>query len=678
MKTFKNCGLALAMAAALAMTTGLTACSSENELTETPNAGQPAQPTTKGVKVTVTAGIADPTPSPSHAGEGSGAQTRSAVTTDGTTRTLKFTEGDRLYVYGDIEDAADDPEEPSVYTTLAGYLDIDATSITDGTSATFTGTLYTYQNDGNGKEIVDYDFGGADPLDRCNYNSPYAYLIHSNMKSGVYEIDDNKEFFCYNEKLFADDVETLMTTCLIVSGEYSSGSFALGSNNPIFNCTFSGLAAEHDYTATMVFDGNISYTYNFTTVGSGVGTIVIAPTFYGEWSRTITIKDGETEVGTIDLGTKDMKAKVYNVTRHWTGNCFAKLVSGSVNLASVTDNIVALDGATLTGSLANNVKISIAAGATVTLSGARINDNDAGTGQRWTSGKYAGLTCLGDATIILADGTTNTVRNFGSPYPGIQAAYNGTGSGKEYTLTIRGGSQGTGQLITRGHSSGAGIGSAGASDCGNITIEGGTINASSSMAAGIGSGFGIGKADKAATCGNISINGGNVTATGGGDSNRGSAGIGSSSMISRCGNISISGSPTVNATGGNFGAGIGSGGIPQNASLSGTCGTITISLSGGSVTATGGQYAAGIGTGALGTCGSINVERHPGASTQYVTVTADRNNGHAVGGLYDIGKGPSGIIKDGESNGTVNVRSNVRTYNNSQYTGNSSDGYDHN
>ena len=181
MKTFKNCGLALAIAAALTMTTGLTACSSENDLVETPNVEQPTQPTTDGVKITVSAGISDD------------ATTRSEVATEDGKRVLKFTTGDRLYVYVDIEDAAADPEEPSVYTTLAGYLDIDATSITDGTSATFTGTLYTYQNDGNGKEIVDYDFGGADPLDRCNYNSPYAYLIHSNMKSGVYEIDDNKD-----------------------------------------------------------------------------------------------------------------------------------------------------------------------------------------------------------------------------------------------------------------------------------------------------------------------------------------------------------------------------------------------------------------------------------------------------------------------------------------------------
>ena len=195
MKAFKNCGLALAIAAAVVMTT-MTACSSENDLTETPNVEQPAQPTAKGVKVTVTAGIADPTSSPSPAWEGSGAQTRSAVDASSGNRVLKFTAGDRLYVYGDIEDEGADPGE-SVITILAGYLDIDATSITDGTSATFTGTLDTYQYNKHDSEWekVNYDFKGADPLAACNYNSPYAYLIHSNMKSGAYGIDAEKTFF---------------------------------------------------------------------------------------------------------------------------------------------------------------------------------------------------------------------------------------------------------------------------------------------------------------------------------------------------------------------------------------------------------------------------------------------------------------------------------------------------
>jgi len=71
------------------------------------------------------------------------------------------------------------------------------------------------------------------------------------------------------------------------------------------------------------------------------------------------------------------------------------------------------------------VKISIAAGATVTLSGVTIN------GTNSVSCWWAGLNCLGDATIILADGTTNSVKGFYENYPGIHVP-----SGK--TLTIQG------------------------------------------------------------------------------------------------------------------------------------------------------------------------------------------------------------------------------------------------
>ncbi len=56
-------------------------------------------------------------------------------------------------------------------------------------------------------------------------------------------------------------------------------------------------------------------------------------------------------------------------------------------------------------------------------------------GSQDTECLWAGLTCLGDATIVLADGTTNTVTNFNRNYPCIQAA-----EGK--TLVIKGGAAG--------------------------------------------------------------------------------------------------------------------------------------------------------------------------------------------------------------------------------------------
>ena len=97
------------------------------------------------------------------------------------------------------------------------------------------------------------------------------------------------------------------------------------------------------------------------------------------------------------------------------------------------------------------------------------------------------------------------------------------------------------------------------------------------------------------SCGNITITSGTVTANGG----LYGAGIGSGFDRSSCGKITISGG-TVTATGGLDGAGIGSG---YNHS---SCGKTTIS--GGTVTATGGESGAGIGSGCMqSSCDKITI-----------------------------------------------------------------------
>lgn len=253
-------------------------------------------------------------------------------------------------------------------------------------------------------------------------------------------------------------------------------------------------------------------------------------------------------------------------------------------LDTVQHNLVAQDCDTLTGELQHNVKISIADGATVTLDGVSINANGS-----WTTGNYAGITCLGDATIILKDGTTNTVTGFRHDYPGIFVPQN-------KTLTIKGETAGTGTLTARSNvhpadDCAAGIGAGYGNACGNILIESGAIAANGGKR-----GAGIGGAVNA-SCGTITINGGTVDATGGAFG----AGIGSGGEISYssdpCGTITIKGG-TVTATGGEYGAGIGSGDI-------GKC--QSISITGGIVIATGGSKATGIGSGNYGTCAGITI-----------------------------------------------------------------------
>ena len=274
----------------------------------------------------------------------------------------------------------------------------------------------------------------------------------------------------------------------------------------------------------------------------------------------ITITDGVTSV----TATKGFDA--YNsIGAGYQGSCGTVTIGGNVgaiskspytfpvitDLSTVDGNYTALNLETLTGTLAGNYKISIAAGATVTLKDMTIVGTDNSDYQ------WAGITCEGNATIILEG--TNSVEGSSYYYPGIHVP-------KGSTLTIRG----TGSLTSSGKGGGSGIGGIGVSDgnrsyCGNITIEGGIITArAGEYAAGIGGG-------KNCNCGNITITGGTVTAYGGTKS----AGIGSS-MGSDCGNIRITDGVTKVTvySGANYAIGPG---------INGSCGSVRIGSNSGGV-----------------------------------------------------------------------------------------------
>ena len=253
-----------------------------------------------------------------------------------------------------------------------------------------------------------------------------------------------------------------------------------------------------------------------------------------------------------------------------------------VNLANVTTAYTAQTYDCLYGTLGSEVQISIADNAVVWLGGVSINADGTMTGE------YAGITCLGNATINLADGTTNTVRGMADDYSGIFVPHNDTDEddegdeGDEYTLTIRG----TGTLNAFGGQNSAGIGANSRYDSGNIVIAGGIINATGGEnAAGIGSGF-------------IS-----------------------SSQTNFCGDITISGG-TITANGGNYAAGIGS-------AEYGSCGSIEITTGVTKVTATKGSGAPNsIGPGQNGSCNSVTI-----GDTQYWGwVSTSMEDGYQNGG----------------------------------------------
>lgn len=347
---------------------------------------------------------------------------------------------------------------------------------------------------------------------------------------------------------------------------------------------------------------------------------------------------GENSAYTADLRYLGTRPAMEEIEMNTFLNLGLDLSVGTANphfkdLSLLQGDLTAQDGDILSGTLANKLKISIAEGASVTLSNANINEN--GT---WTDGDYAGITCLGDAIIILEG--TNTVKGFNSTYPGVQAGPDGT------TLTIGG----SGTLNATGGSDGAaGIGSGKSTSCGNITINGGTIIATGGPnGAGIGTGYTNAQGSGNISCGIITITGGTVTAYGG----ENAAGIGTGqsrhgTQIRRneCGGVNISGG-MVTATGGENGAGIGSGyGRGTRYNPISYCGDINIT--GGTVVATGGSNSAGIGTGNTYTfgnsnCGNITIT--PGVTS--VTATKGTSARDSIG--RGKGKGTCGTVMFGD------------------------------
>ena len=320
--------------------------------------------------------------------------------------------------------------------------------------------------------------------------------------------------------------------------------------------------------------------------------------------KTVTWTSSNTSVATVDAngnvtGVAAGTATITAQAGDKTATCVVTVTDApiAIDLSKLTAAYEAQNGDVLTGKLAGNYKISIAKGATVTLAGVTI------TGENSSDFKWAGITCEGDAIIILKDGSTNTVKGFSAEYPGIHVP-------SEMTLTIKGETAGNGKLTASSNGGGAGIG-------------GGNIN-----------------------CGNIEIQGGNITATGGSYA----AGIGIGSFKS-CGTITISGG-TVTANGGEYAAGIGSG-------YQGDCGAITIS--GGSVTATGGEQGAGIGSGKYGTCvgititkgvTSVTATKGTGATNSIGAGDSGRCGTVTIGGTLDSGGNPVGGTTGAKSEDT--------------------------
>lgn len=569
-KELKNFCLAATILVAGA---SLASCSSSDDIAE--NNQQPVENPTAPKIYTMTI----------QASKGDGATTR-ALTLSGSTLNATWATTENVYVKkgSDWADGSLQPQAGGTTATLKGKLSKVAINPNDELTLQFPRS-----------GAIDYT-GQVGTLDdiAANYDYATASVTVASVNDGNITPKDDANFvnqqaivkFTLMDKDKANNYAAINATQLVVNVGTTNYTINPASATDVIYVAIPGFSGQTvTLTATV---GSYTYTYQKLDV-----------TFINGKYYEITVKmtkdpryDNEVNINTY-VGSKPIDVPT---GKHWLikGN-----VDGEGNVEGTSNQITIEDDATVTLS---NVNIS--------------------------SDSYC-IKCVGNATIILADGSTNKLTCSGAlnENPALWAGE----SGKTLTIKGTGGIEATGGYYT------AGIGSGGVGKpCGHIVIEGGFITATGgAYAAGIGSGD---------ACGNITITGGTIEATGG----TYAAGIGSGYM-GTCQNISISGSAKVEAMGRDGGAGIGSGSTQNNATPNDVsmCGNISISGS-ADVTATGGDGGAGIGTGEGSKCGNITIENTVTKVKATKGGSAPNSIGAGVGGscgMVTIG-GVEGAIND--------------------------------
>lgn len=434
----------------------------------------------------------------------------------------------------------------AVYTATLRYYDVtwrdeDGTQL--GTTNIVYGATPVYDGETPTKATTaqyTYDFAGWSPaIAQVTGDATYTATYTQTLR--------------YYTVTWKDDNGSTLGSDTLPYGETPSRADPTKAATAQYTYTFAGwnpalATVTNDVTYTATYDATVNkYTITFknydgSTLQSGLVEYGTTPAYAGVTpTKAATAQFDYTFAGWTPSIVAVTESASYTATYTATSADGWKVL----NLSEQTDAYTAQHRDMLTGTLSNNVKISIADGATVQVKDVTIE------GVNDSSYPWAGITCEGDAWLVIEG--TNVVRGFDGHYPGVLVP-----SGK--TLTIRGAgkleaySNGGGY----GRQGGAGIGGAAGIAGGNIVIESGTITAyPGNRAAGIGCG-------KDGHFGNITISGGVVTAHGGSYA----AAIGGS-YYGNCGNITITGGEIYAYGGGYYDAGIGSGAYAS-------CGDITI------------------------------------------------------------------------------------------------------
>ena len=511
-----------AVAAMLLTAATLAACSGDDNIADEPQ--RPDTPKTLTMTVEATKGDA--------------ATTR-ALTLDGKTLNATWTEGDKVTVL-----KLTGTNSYNQYWTVAGQLTAGNVSA-DGTTCSLTGEFEEYAfSVGNYLRLVF-------PGDKASGNS---YTMSYTGQDGTLATIATDYDYCSTS---AQKSKAVQVTA-IDGTKITTTDASFDNNQAIVRFTLTDVYGDPIYPTSLTISAKsgtseslvISDILTGDAAMSGTGALTLsldgqtnevfaALRGFSNKDVTLSTQIGNYQYSYVKTGVTFTNGKFYDITVRM------EQTPRVVKLDRITGDVTLRDGDTATGTLGGNYKITIADGATVTLDGVTINGIDS------DDYLWAGITCLGDATIVLKEGTENSVRGFISYYPGILSAV-----GK--TLTI----EGTGSLTASSNGIAPGIGSGSEVDGGNIHIKSGTITAT-----GGGRNPAIG-AGMNASCGTITISGGNVTAIGGNNC----ACIGCALEDSHCGAILIEGG-TITATASNTHNSVCIGG-PRTGNS--TCSSITI------------------------------------------------------------------------------------------------------
>ena len=400
----------------------------------------------------------------------------------------------------------------AVYTATLRYYDVtwlDEDGTTLGTTNIVYGATPVYDGETPTKATTaqyTYDFAGWSPaIAQVTGDATYTATYTQTLR--------------YYTVTWKDDNGSTLGSDTLPYGETPSRDDPTKAATAQYTYTFAGwnpalATVTNDVTYTATYDATVNkYTITFknydgSTLQSGLVEYGTTPAYAGVTpTKAATAQFDYTFAGWTPSIVAVTESASYTATYTATSADGWKVL----NLSEQTDAYTAQHRDMLTGTLSNNVKISIADGATVLLQDVTIE------GVHDSSYPWAGITCEGDAWLVIEG--TNVVKSFYGDYPGVFVP-----AGK--TLTIRG----AGKLEAYSQGDGAGIGGRYYASCGSVVIDSGTIIAHAGHhAAGIGGG-------QYGSCDNVTINGGVVTAYGGGWS----AAIGGAAY-GGCGSITING-----------------------------------------------------------------------------------------------------------------------------------------